>query len=85
MSEIAIFRQLRPVAPLVPSAQTSAFGGEMKATEMFVVVALILLVFALVARFTSVSSLGVGITWGATLYSLPPSFICIVRRPCCAL
>ena len=50
----------------------------MKATEMFVVIALILLVFALIARFTSVSSLGVGITWGGTGYSLPPSFICIV-------
>lgn len=48
------------------------------ATEMFVMVALILLVFALIARFTSPSGLGVSITWGGTGYVLPPSFICVV-------
>ena len=45
------------------SAQTNILGGEMKATEMFVMVALILLVFALIARFISPSALGVSITW----------------------
>jgi len=50
----------------------------MKATEMFVMVALILLVFALIARFISPSGLGVSITWGNTAYVLPPSFICVV-------
>jgi hypothetical protein len=53
-------------------------GGEMKATEMFVMVALILLVFALTARFMSPSVLGVSIYWGGTGYVLPPSFICVV-------
>jgi len=50
----------------------------MKATDMFVMVALILLVFALIARFISPSHLGVSITWGDTGYVLPPSFICVV-------
>jgi len=60
-----------------PPAQTGTLGGEMKAAEMFVVVALILLVFALIVRFTSFSSSGVAITLGSTGYVLPPSFICI--------
>jgi len=47
----------------------------MKATEMFVMVAVILLVFALITR---PSGLGVSITWGGTRYVLPPSFICVV-------
>ncbi len=47
----------------------------MKATEMFVMVAVILLVFALITR---PSGLGVSITWGGTGYVLPPSFICVV-------
>ena len=50
----------------------------MKATEMFVIVALILLVFALIARFIGPSGLGFSITWGSTGYGLPPSFICVV-------
>lgn len=50
----------------------------MKATEMFVMVALTLLVFALTARFMSSSALGVSIAWGGTRYVLPPSFICVV-------
>jgi hypothetical protein len=50
----------------------------MKATELFVLVALILLVFALVARFISPSGLGVSIAWRGTGYVLPPSFVCIV-------
>ena len=50
----------------------------MKATELFVIVALILLVFALLARFISPSGLGVSITWGGAGYVLPPSFVCIV-------
>ena len=49
----------------------------MKPAELFVVVALILLVFALLARFVVSSSLGVSITWRGTGYGLPPSFICI--------
>ena len=47
----------------------------MKATEMFVMVAVILLVFVLITR---PSGLGVSITWGGTGYVLPPSFICVV-------
>ena len=50
----------------------------MKASEMFVMVALILLVFVLTARFISSSALGVSITWASTGFILPPSFICIV-------
>ena len=50
----------------------------MKATEMFVMVALVLLVFALIARFISPAGLGVTVTWGSTVYVLPPSFICVV-------
>lgn len=49
----------------------------MKTAELFVIVALILLVFALVARFVMPSSLGVSITWRGTGYVLPPSFVCI--------
>jgi len=49
----------------------------MKATELYVIAALILLVFALVARFITPSVLGVSITWRGTGYALPPSFICI--------
>jgi hypothetical protein len=49
----------------------------MKAAELFVIVALILLVFALVARFINPSGLGISITWRGTGYVLPPSFICI--------
>jgi hypothetical protein len=65
------------VAAITPSAQTSTLGGEMKATELFVIVALILLVFALIARFISPSGLGMSIAWRGTGYVLPPSFICI--------
>ena len=61
----------------VRSAQTSTLGGEMKATEPFVIVALILLVFALFTRFVSPSGLGVSVTWRGSGYVLPPSFICI--------
>src|SRR5215467_4695757 len=49
----------------------------MKATELYVIAALILLVFALVARFITPSGIGVSITWRGTGYALPPSFICI--------
>ena len=61
----------------IDSAQTSDLGGEMKATESFVIVALILLVFALVTRFITPSGLGASVTWHGTGYVLPPSFICI--------
>jgi hypothetical protein len=66
---------MRNLRLTTPSAQTSILGGEMKATELFVIVALILLVLALVARFISPSGLGISITWRGTGYVLPPSFI----------
>ena len=46
----------------------------MKATEMFVMVAVVLLVFALIARFISPSSVGVSITWGGTGYGTSAQF-----------
>ena len=49
----------------------------MKAAELFVIVALILLVFALAGRFMNHSTSGISITWRGTGYGLPPSFICI--------
>src|ERR1017187_6983241 len=49
----------------------------MKASEMFVIDALILLGFALVARFINSSALGISITWRGTGYVLPPSTISI--------
>ena len=49
----------------------------MKPAELFVIVALIVLVFALLARFVISPSLGVSMTWRGTGYVLPPSFICI--------
>lgn len=52
-------------------------GVAMKASELFVISALILLVMALVARFSSHSGLGVAITWRGTGYVVPPSTICI--------
>jgi len=49
----------------------------MKASELFAISALILLVFALVARFISSSALGIAIPFRGTPYVLPPSTICI--------
>lgn len=49
----------------------------MKATEPFVIIALILLLFALVSRFISPSGLGIVVNWRSTGYVLPPGFICI--------
>jgi hypothetical protein len=49
----------------------------MKASELFVISALILLVFALVARFVSASALGISVTWRGAGYVLSPSSICI--------
>ena len=49
----------------------------MKASELFVISALILLVFAQVARFIAPSSMGISIHWGGTGYVLPPSAVCI--------
>jgi len=58
----------------------------MKATEIFVMVALILLVFALIARFISPSGLGVSITWGDTgMYFHPVSSASCWRRCCASL
>ena len=58
----------------------------MKATEMFVMVALILLVFALIARFISPSLLGVSITWAALdIYFRPVSSASCWRRCCASL
>jgi len=54
-----------------------SWGTEMKATELYVIAALILLVFALVARFITPSGIGVSISWRGAGYVLPPSFICI--------
>jgi len=49
----------------------------MKASEMFVIGALVLLGFALVARSINPSPLGISITWRGTGYVLPPSTISI--------
>lgn len=49
----------------------------MKASELFVISALILLVFALVGRFISSSGLGIAIPFRGTGYVLPPSTICV--------
>jgi hypothetical protein len=49
----------------------------MKASEMFVIDALILLGFALVARFINPSGLGISISWRGAGYVLPPSTISI--------
>lgn len=49
----------------------------MKASELFEISALILLVMALVARFISHSDFAVTITWRGTGYVIPPSTICI--------
>lgn len=43
--------------------------------EWVVIVAVILLVFSLMARFVSPSSLGIGIRWGGKGYVLPPQSI----------
>jgi len=50
----------------------------MKASELFAMGALILLVFALVARFISSSGIGITIPFRGTGYILPPSVIGIV-------
>jgi len=49
----------------------------MKTAELFAIVALILLVFALVERFINPSGLGISIRWRGTGYGLPPSFVSI--------
>jgi hypothetical protein len=49
----------------------------MKATELFVIGAMILLLFAMVARFVNPSGLGVSVHWGHTVFVLPPSFVSI--------
>jgi hypothetical protein len=49
----------------------------MKESEMFVIDALVLLGFALVARFINPTGLGISITWRGTGYVLPPSTISI--------
>src|SRR5580700_2983663 len=49
----------------------------MKASELFVISALILLVFVLASRFFSSSGLGIGIPFRGTGYVLPPSTICV--------
>jgi len=49
----------------------------MQASEMFVIGALVLLGFALVARFINPSPLGISITWRGTGFVLPPSTISI--------
>lgn len=49
----------------------------MKASELFVISALTLLVFALLPRFISHAGLGISISWRGTGYVLPPSTISI--------
>ena len=46
--------------------------------ELFVISAVILLGFALFARFIGPSGLGVSITWRGTGYVFPPGSVCIV-------
>lgn len=75
---LAIFRQPCPTCSYQLLRRKLALSeGKMKATELFVIVALILLVFALVARFFGPSGLGIAIIWRGAGYGLPPSFICI--------
>ena len=45
--------------------------------ELFVIAALMLLVFSLIARFISPSGLGITMTWRGTGYVLPPGSISI--------
>jgi hypothetical protein len=48
-----------------------------RSSELFVIAALMLLVFSLIARFISPSALGISITWRGTGYVLPPGLISI--------
>lgn len=48
-----------------------------RSSELFVIVAVVLLGFSLVARFISPSNLGVSIPWRGTGYVLPPGSICV--------
>ena len=48
-----------------------------RSSELFVIAALMLLVFSLSARFISPSALGISITWRGTGYVLPPGSISI--------
>jgi len=58
----------------------------MKATELHVIAALILLVLALVARFITPSGLGLSISWrGADMYFLPVSSASRWRLCCASL
>jgi hypothetical protein len=45
-------------------------------SELFVMSAIVLLVFALITLFTSSSVAGLSITWRGTGYVLPPSSLC---------
>jgi len=48
-----------------------------KPSELFALSALLLLIFALIARFVSPSGLGISIHLGGVAYVLPPSTVCI--------
>jgi hypothetical protein len=48
-----------------------------RSSELFVIAALVLLVFSLIARFIGPSGLGISITWRGTGYVLPPGSISI--------
>jgi hypothetical protein len=74
---LRFFANYESVAPIRWFGANWHLGGEMKPTEPFVIVALILLMFGLVTRFISPAGLGVSVTWHGTGYVLPPSFICI--------
>ena len=49
----------------------------MRVSELFVISAMVLLGFTLVARFINPSAVGVSITWRSVGYSLPPSSISV--------
>jgi hypothetical protein len=48
-----------------------------RSSELFVIAAVMLLVFSLIARFISPSSLGISIPWRGTGYILPPGSISV--------
>lgn len=48
-------------------------------SELFVISAIILLVFALLARFVSPSGLGISLPWRGTGYVFPPAAVCIAQ------
>ena len=71
-----------PVASLAYPAQTNAQGDHPKmqrSSELFAISAIILLLFALVARFISPPGLGISLPWRGTGYVFPPAAACIAQ------